>query len=83
MSNIKSTGNWKSANSSSINGHSKNHLDWRLSYSSVTAGVWAEGKKRGSESHITSHYGEKVKWSAKASNTIGRTLFSNQNGNCF
>ena len=73
MSNIKSTGNWKSANSSSSNGHSK--ITWIgdcLTLQSLPVSVWAEGekKKRGSESHITSHYSEKVKWSAKASNII-------------
>ena len=40
MSNIKSTGNWKSANSSSSNSHSK--ITWiGDSYSSVTTSVWA------------------------------------------
>lgn len=67
MSNIKSTGNWKSANSSSTAIAKSLGLETVLLFNTS---VSAEGKKKGSESHITSHYSEKVKSSAKASNII-------------
>ena len=66
MSNIKSSGNWKSANSSSTAIAKSLGLETVLLFNTS---VSAEEKK-GSESHITSHYSEKVKSSAKASNII-------------